>query len=143
MNRVIIFFLFVLVIASCKKEKQKPDYDSLITYETVAKTYNVNCSCTVPPITFAFYVPTGFTPNGDGSNDYWEPKSCGLDSSDYHLSIFDRTGKIIVKYNTPAKFDGRGTDGNSMAMQTLGYYIEAKDKNGEYYKFQGKFTLFL
>ena len=142
MNRLIIFCLFVFLIASCKKEKEKIDYDSLISYQTLTyKTYNTNCNCDTGYVTYAFYVPNAFTPNGDNINEYWEPKSCGLDSSVYHISIFDKTGKIFFESTSPAKFYGKGNDGN-MASQTFGYYIEAKDKNGEHYTYQGKFTLF-
>jgi len=142
MTRLIIVFIFVCLIVSCKKEKEKVDYDSLISYQLLTyKTYSINCNCDTGYVTYAFYVPNAFTPNGDGNNEYWEPKSCGLDSSEYHISIFDKTGKIIFESTTPKKFDGRGKD-QIMSQQTFGFYIEAKDKNGEYYNYQGKFILY-
>ena len=144
MNRIILFCLFIILIASCKKEKKNVDYDSLIKYQLLSsKTFpHTNCNCDTGYVDWAFYVPNAFTPNGDGQNETWEPKWCGLDSSVYHVSIFDKTGKIIFEVHSPAKFDGRGKDGMIMLMQSLGYYIEAKDKNGEHYTFQGKFMLF-
>ena len=91
--------------------------------------------------TFTFYIPSGFTPNGDGVNEYWEPKSNFLDSSDYHIDIFDKSGKIVFKSDIPKKFDGKGPNGNLLPVQSLGYYIEAADKLGEQYTFEGQFVI--
>ena len=143
MNRLIIFSLFIFLIASCKKEKEKVDYDSLISYQTLTyKTYNANCNCDTGYVTYAFYVANAFTPNGDNINEYWEPKSCGLDSSEYHITIFNKAGNVVFESSTPKKFDGRGKD-EIMSTQTFGFYIEAKDKNGEYYTYRGKFVLYI
>ncbi len=142
MNRLLIFSFLILFIASCKKESQreKINYDSLISYRTYS--YSI-CACDTGAINFTFYIPTGFTPNGDFINEFWFPKSCGLDSSDYHISIFDKTGKIVFEASSPVQWDGKGKNGYIMAMQTFGYYIKAKSKHGEHYEYKGKFTLYL
>jgi gliding motility-associated-like protein len=44
---------------------------------------------------FAFYVPSSFTPNGDGDNDVWRPIGNGVDVTEYLLEIYDRLGTII------------------------------------------------
>ena len=139
MNKLLLFCLFISLIVSCKKEHEKVDYDSLITYKS---RFVMGCNCDTGKVDFGFYIPSAFTPDHDGINEYWEPKSCGLDSSEYHLSIFDKTGTIIFDITSPGKFYGTGKDGHTLPMQTFGYDIDAKDKNGEYYNFKGKFILF-
>ncbi|MEM6261078.1 MAG: gliding motility-associated C-terminal domain-containing protein [Bacteroidota bacterium] len=50
-------------------------------------------------------VPTAFSPNGDGVNDFFEVKSSGVVT--FNLRIFDRWGRIIFQANDPnASWDG-------------------------------------
>ncbi|MEP6747512.1 MAG: gliding motility-associated C-terminal domain-containing protein [Bacteroidota bacterium] len=59
----------------------------------------VNCSC-------KFYIPTAFTPNGDGNNDKFRPKYQCLFSG-YELLIFNRWGQLIfVSHNANQGWDG-------------------------------------
>ena len=42
------------------------------------------------------YIPTAFTPNGDGNNDIWKPRfDDTLTVEMYHLQIYDKTGVLI------------------------------------------------
>lgn len=62
---------------------------------------------------YYLYVPTSFTPNGDGKNDVWKPKGTGFDLDFYHVIVFDRWGKIVFEsYNYNDAWDGtvRGTE---------------------------------
>ena len=135
MDRLYAIIAAVLLFAGCQKGKVNPD--DLIVYKTYYKTNKITCDTL-----FVLYVPTGFTPNGDRINDYWEPKSYGLDSSDYHIDILDKSGKTIFSSDTPVKFWGIGNNGKTLPAQTFGYYIKARDIFwGEHYTFSGKFSL--
>ncbi len=62
----------------------------------------------VVPVTdkFAFYVPSAFSPNGDGKNEVFQPKVRDVDF--YQLDIFTRTGEMIFHTTDPEE----GWDGN-------------------------------
>jgi gliding motility-associated-like protein len=48
---------------------------------------------------FAFFVPSGFTPNTDGKNEIFLPKV--NDVVDYELTIYARNGELIFYTNNP------------------------------------------
>ncbi|MEO6547551.1 MAG: PKD domain-containing protein [Ferruginibacter sp.] len=54
-----------------------------------------------------FYVPTGFSPNGDGKNDILRPILLGMRTLNY-FRVFDRWGRLV--FLTDQK--GKGWDGN-------------------------------
>lgn len=58
---------------------------------------------------FVHYVPTSFTPNGDGTNDYFAPVSHNADDYLFELQIFDRLGELIYSSNSVKQpvWDGR------------------------------------
>lgn len=63
---------------------------------TVTNEYGCSddTSAVVPVLdNFAFYVPTSFTPNGDGKNEIFLPKVRDVDS--YQLDIFSRNGQLL------------------------------------------------
>ena len=54
---------------------------------------------------FAFFVPSAFTPNGDGKNEVFLPKVNDVDF--YQLDIFNRQGQLIFHTtDTEASWDG-------------------------------------
>lgn len=56
---------------------------------------------------YNFYVPSGFTPNGDGVNDVFFPKGEGVDPLDYEMYIFDRWGRKVFETSDATKtWDG-------------------------------------
>jgi len=66
------------------------------------------------------FVPTGFTPNGDGRNDVFRPIYIGMQSVDY-FKVYNRWGKLIYSNN---KKDGSGWDGTSNGIkQNTGTFI--------------------
>jgi gliding motility-associated-like protein len=65
------------------------------------------------------YVPTGFTPNGDGKNDKFTPFPVGMKSYNY-FRIFNRWGQVV--FQTRKLMDGwDGTIGGQ--LQPEGIYI--------------------
>jgi gliding motility-associated-like protein len=65
------------------------------------------------------YMPTGFTPNGDGKNDIFKPFTVGVDHLNY-FKVFNRWGQEL--YTT--KTLGAGWDGRLGGLpQTSGVYV--------------------
>ena len=55
----------------------------------------------------AIFVPTAFTPDGDGLNDLFIPRGFGLSEKNYSFFIFDRWGELIFEtHQTTDGWDG-------------------------------------
>lgn len=88
-------------------------------------------------------IPNSFTPNGDGSNDYFFPRqllSRGLEQ--FRMKVFNRWGQVIFE---TTNLSGRGWDGrfNGQA-QPEGVYLYLVDvvlKNGFREQYDGNVTL--
>jgi gliding motility-associated-like protein len=65
---------------------------------------NIVCAIQKP----LFYVPTAFTPNGDGMNDYFKPLGSFHDVKAYHLEVFNRWGERIYQTDN---YQSKGWDG--------------------------------
>jgi gliding motility-associated-like protein len=88
-------------------------------------------------------VPNVFTPNGDGTNDYFLPRelmSRGL--SKFRMTIFNRWGGKVFETTS---INGRGWDGKfndeNEPNGVYVYLIEATFINGDSEKYQGNITL--
>ncbi len=86
------------------------------------------------------YIPTAFTPNGDGLNDFIRPYF----GSKYQLiffRIYNRAGKKLFE----TSLQGRGWDGNLASkpqdMDTYVWVIEVKDRNNKSLVRKGNFAL--
>lgn len=86
------------------------------------------------------FVPTAFTPNGDGLNDYFKPVFTGP-SSKYDFKIFNRWGQLVFHSKKPGEgWDGR-FKGVLQRSDVFVFYITAEgDCNG---KFEQKGTIAL
>ena len=80
------------------------------------------------------YVPTAFTPNGDGKNDKWQIPGLAV-HPDAVVTIYNRWGQIIYQakdyYNNP--WDGK----SKVLAQPTGtfvYLIKLNDPNGQILK---------
>jgi gliding motility-associated-like protein len=75
------------------------------------------------------YVPTGFSPNGDGRNDVFQFLAIGVPDIQY-FRVFNRWGQLL--YDSPVR--GRGWDGKLKGVeQPAGIYVwmvQGKDYNG-------------
>mgnify|MGYP001617971504 CR=1 FL=1 len=83
--------------------------------------------------------PNFFTPNGDGSNDYWNIKSL-QDQPDAYINIFDRYGKLL-KQISPS---GKGWDGkyNGEMLPSTDYWFQVFYKlNGVPKEFKAHFSM--
>lgn len=86
------------------------------------------------------YVPTVFTPGGDGKNDYLRPLLMGFDHVNY-FRVFDRWGKLLFQMQSDRPgWDGT-LKGQPAEMQTVVWMIEAVDVDGVTHRKQGTTVL--
>ncbi len=85
------------------------------------------------------YVPTAFSPNGDGLNETFLPVSVAV--KDFTMSIFNRWGeKIFVSESQEIGWDG--TYGGTMVQSGIYMYLlEFTDSNDKKYKKSGTIQL--
>ncbi len=99
--------------------------DSLL-YNLSANTYTLtltdanNCTKEIsidinPSTESCLKIPTVFTPNGDGINDYWQIKGVSLFET-ISINVFNRWGDIVFK------FDGKAYEYSDEANQWDGTY---------------------
>ena len=97
-----------------KTEQQEP---------TVQERVNLNETYSLANL------PNVFTPNGDGNNDVLSIISEGL--IDFTIVVFDEKQNVVFESNnTEFNWDGIDKYGNKVKAGTYGYYIIAKDSNG-------------
>ena len=88
-------------------------------------------------------IPNAFTPNGDGTNDYFLPRPLlGRGLTTFSMNIYNRWGELIF---TTSNTEGRGWDGrfNDVAQPegVYIYVIDASFIDGEKEHHQGNVTL--
>lgn len=87
-----------------------------------------------------FYVPTAFTPNGDGENDVFRPIAVGM-SRLYYFRVFDRWGKEMFFTNQLMNgWDGED-HGQQAPMGTYVWEIKGADYRGKTVERKGMVTL--
>lgn len=90
---------------------------------------------------FNIYIPNGFTPNSDNTNDKFIPVTNG--TTDFDMYIFERWGLMIYHtkdINSPwnGKVNGHGTDCQN---DVYVYKILVKDLRAKKHEFVGSVTL--
>jgi len=67
---------------------------------------------------FKMFVPTAFSPNGDGVNDFFYPGGIYFDAADFLMQIYDRLGKLIWETHTPCQgWDGRDQNTGEIVLE--------------------------
>ena len=86
------------------------------------------------------YVPTSFTPDGNGLNDYLYPVLMGFKKLNA-FRIYDRWGKLLFATQTEQPgWDGK-INGEKAAFETVVWMVEAVDVDGVTHKKQGSTIL--
>jgi gliding motility-associated-like protein len=105
-----------------------------------ASKSNVVCAVQYP----LFYVPTAFTPNGDGNNDRFLPLGAFHDIKSYHLEIYNRWGEMIFSSDEYLG-DDAGWDGTYNGQEAPNgayvYNVKYKAADGQEYEKRGSLTL--
>jgi gliding motility-associated-like protein len=88
---------------------------------------------------FFIFIPTAFSPNGDGLNDKFEIKGSGID--DFELEIFDRWGgRIVVSTQEDQGWDG-SVAGRLLPQGVYIYHLKIRSLTGLVKEFTGDFTI--
>lgn len=85
----------------------------------------------IPPLTI--YIPSAFSPNGDGMNDSFGVKGEGI--SNYHLYIYNRWGEVIFESTNPkqqwdGKYKGQPSEQGTYVYQLFASGLGKKGKTG-------------
>jgi len=115
-----------------------------ITYLLTGRTFNgcegtASITVTVYTATGVF-VPTAFTPNGDGHNDVFRPVCIDIKELKY-FAVFDRWGRRVF-YSTNQRIGWRGeSNGKDDPMGTYVWMLEAVDMKGNVIQQKGTVLL--
>jgi len=86
------------------------------------------------------FVPTAFSPNGDGQNDILYVRGA-LCATQLHFQLFDRWGEVVFETTNPATgWDGT-FKGKTMETGVFAYYLTATLSNGQNINGRGNVTL--
>jgi gliding motility-associated-like protein len=90
-----------------------------------------------------YNIPKGFTPNGDGLNEYFGPQGYRMNADGYKMTIFDQNGlQIFETKDLDTQWDGKISGSNAEAAQGIYFWkISMKDKNGVLKESNGYVTL--
>ncbi len=93
---------------------------------------------------FTFYIPSAFTPDGDGHNDQFTPVGTGI--IDYTMDIYDRWGESLFETKDLAKpWDGKKNAGDAIGdtykEDVYVYRIHIVDINNDGHVYVGKVAL--
>ncbi len=126
------------------KEMLLPGQESIL-YTLTAST-PIGCSETDDILVKIFktgpsiFVPSGFTPNNDGSNDIIRPILAGMKSLD-RFNIYNRFGQLVFSTTTIGKgWDGK-IKGELQPTAAFVYNAQATDYTGKVVKQSGSFVL--
>jgi len=93
----------------------------------------------LPP--FNVFVPTAFTPNGDGIND--RLKIVATRVKDYHLFLYNRWGQLVFESKALENmWDGRFKGKEESQTGVYSYIIFITAENGKHYRKTGTVTLY-
>ncbi|MEO6541157.1 MAG: PKD domain-containing protein, partial [Ferruginibacter sp.] len=107
-----------------------------ITLKTLSGCVTVDTQYVKTRKKIDIYVPTSFTPNGDGRNDYLRPFTLSFKSVTY-FRVYNRWGKLLYQMQSDVPgWDGR-INGQVQEMQTVVWEIEAVDVDGKVHKKRG------
>jgi len=86
-------------------------------------------------------IPTGFTPNNDNINDFYEIINKGIDLVYFRLKIYNRLGQVVFSSNDiDSKWDGT-FNGVKLHAQVFSFFVDIECSGGEKLFKKGNITL--
>ena len=86
------------------------------------------------------YIPTAFSPNGDGANDILKPLYVGISRIQF-LRIFDRWGKLVFETSDMNKAWDGNLNGSPLPIDTYAWIVSGFGENGKEVLRKGNVTL--
>ena len=80
------------------------------------------------------FIPSVFSPNGDGINDLWDIYNIELYEPGVDVTVFNRWGQIVYKNTDEYSsnlWDGLNMKGNSVEIATYYYVVEVDFSDGK------------
>jgi gliding motility-associated-like protein len=93
---------------------------------------------------FNLFVPSAFTPNGDGINDVFKLQGTGIDVNNFQFDIFNRWGELVFSSKDPSQAWAGGVNGNDYYVPDgiYNYYISTNSlKSGERFEYKGTISI--
>jgi gliding motility-associated-like protein len=90
------------------------------------------------------WIPSAFTPDGDGLNETWFPKGTNLtDNVNLLVLVYDRWGNKVYEGGSPDKpWTGNQPDGQTVCLPgSYSYRIMFLNEMKKYHEFMGKVVL--
>lgn len=127
--------------STCENPNATPSSDVSYVVEITdihgCKNYDtVNISVEYLPL----FIPNGFSPNGDGSNDLFFVRGTGIEKID--LQIYNRWGQMVFSTNDQSLGWDGAYKGKLLNTDVFVYKCDVVLKNGKELRFQGNLTLF-
>lgn len=122
-------------------------YHDIGTYMVILTAYDADSLCPDRDTLFIdlqnaprLFVPSGFTPNGDGRNDGFGVR--GMQLGQLKLQIYSRWGMLIAELTSPdQEWDGKTTSGIDVPEGVYVYSLKAMMLTGEEIEQSGTITL--
>ncbi len=127
--------------------EEEHTYADTGVYEiTLIATTNKGCSDTtfkivkITPV-LNVYIPSAFTPDGDGVNDFFFVEGFAIDEDHFLFEIFDRWGQLVYSTNKLVPWDGT-YKGAKAPQDTYVYQVRLRGLNSKKEKmYRGHVTL--
>jgi gliding motility-associated-like protein len=90
------------------------------------------------------YVPSAFTPNGDGVNDVFQVEGTGVDMTNFQIDIFNRWGEKVYSSIDPNQaWTGGANEGEYYVPNGVyNYHISMNSlKTGERFESKGHISI--
>lgn len=120
--------------------------ESIYEIELIAENEDGCLDTLIKPLDVAWestlYIPTAFTPNGDGLNDLFGPVGEILPEG-YSMLIFDRWGHVVFQSNAVTKkWNGRSKNtGQKAPIGVYAYLIQCRNSKKEIVEVKGSVVL--
>lgn len=89
------------------------------------------------------YIPTAFSPNRDGTNEFFKPITPYINPQNYECKIYDRWGQLVyvIDQNDFKGWSGFDANGNPHPIGAYVYHLRLTTERGSVVDRKGSFTL--
>jgi len=130
--RQVAFVILLLVVSNVTGYSQSPSNDKK-RYRVTALKVGSNSTSSLSNVAEAypkplFYIPSAFTPNGDGINDFFGVKAEGIGV--FNIQIFNRWGELVFEADDiHTLWDGTYQGERITSTDVFVYQVKAIGKN--------------